>query len=369
MVNSMTGGNRSVVIATRGSALALAQAHQIKASCEAAFPGVVFELKVMKTTGDRLQTASLAQLTDSKGLFTKELEVALLEGQADLAVHSLKDLPTELPAGLQLLAVSARADVRDVLVYRGARRWSGELHEPVITPDTSRIPDSRELVPPVHEMAARPGERGMGPGRRFEASLRVEDLPASALVATSSTRRRSQLLAIRPDLKVVEIRGNVVTRLRKLMEQGELDATILAAAGLDRLRIRILPGGELVGEGVPDGFMASVLSVETMLPCVGQGALGIEARADDARALEICAKLDHGETHCCVLAERSFLRAMGGGCQSPVGALGRLEDGQLRLRAVSFQGGRMIAGELTGRSEAAEELGRELAARLAHDMA
>jgi hydroxymethylbilane synthase len=332
MVDQRGTGNRPVIIATRGSALAMAQARQIREACGGAFPGMAFELKVMKTTGDRLQAASLAQLKDSKGLFTKELEVALLEGQADLAVHSLKDLPTELPAGLCLGAVSARADVRDVLIYRGA---------------------------------GAPAPGGNGSGRRFPAGLGVEALPVGAVVATSSTRRRSQLLALRPDLKVVEIRGNVATRLRKLREQSNLDATILAAAGLDRLRIRIETDGRLVGDGVPDGFMATVQSAETMLPCVGQGALGIECRADDAKAMEICRKLDHAETHCCVVAERAFLRAMGGGCQSPVGALGTVEGGHLRLRAVTFQGGRKNADELTGLPEAAAELGLELAARLA----
>ncbi len=319
-----------MVIATRGSALALAQAHQIKEICEAAFPGVVFELKVMKTTGDRLQTASLARPADSlpKGLFTKELEVALLAGEADLAVHSLKDLPTELPNGLRLGAVGSRADVRDVLIYRGAK-----------VPAASR-------------------------GRRYGPGLSMGDLPSGATVATSSTRRKSQLLAARPDLRVIEIRGNVATRLRKLFEQEQIDATILAAAGLGRLRIEMQPDGELRGGGVPEGFLGSVLSVETMLPCVGQGALGIEVRAEDARALEVCARLDHEETHRCVLAERAFLRAMGGGCQSPVAALGRMKDSRLHLRAVSFQGGRMKAGEGVGLPASAEVLGQELAARL-----
>lgn len=324
---------RIMHIATRGSALALAQANTIRARCLELAPARAFELKVMKTTGDRLQTASLAHPADKlpKGLFTKELEVALLAGEADLAVHSLKDLPTELPAGLQLGAVSRRADVRDVLVFRGAG-----LDE----------------------------SKGEPSGRHYEPGLGIELLPEGATVATSSTRRRSQLLSIRPDLRVVEIRGNVATRLRKLAEQGELDATILAAAGLDRLRIEMGADGTLTGEGVPRGLLGSVLSVESMLPCVGQGALGIEVRTEDAGALEICRELDHWETHCCVLAERAFLRGMGGGCQSPVGALGVLEDGQLRLRAVSFHEGKRKAGELAGDPASAEALGRELAERV-----
>ena len=329
-----------MVIATRGSALALAQANHIKDKCQAAFPQVPFDLKVLKTTGDRLQTVSMSGGAGSlpKGLFTKELEVALLGHEADLAVHSLKDLPTELPVGLMLGAVSSRADVRDVLIYRGARAYSS-------TPERSRTLEGNE-------------------GRVFEPGMTLEGLPPGATVATSSTRRGSQLLAVRPDIRVVEIRGNVATRLGKLLEHGELDATVLAAAGLDRLRIEIGTGGELSGGGLPEGFIASILSVETMLPCVGQGALGIEIRADDTRVLEFCPRLDHPETHRCVLAERAFLRAMGGGCQSPVGALAEFKDGQLRLRAVSFQGGKVKGDEIMGPPAAAEALGQELAARL-----
>jgi hydroxymethylbilane synthase len=340
MVEDMAGLNRDIVIATRGSALAMAQANHIKEQCEAGFPGVSFKLKVMKTTGDRLQSVSMAGGTGAlpKGLFTKELEVALLGHEADLAVHSLKDLPTELPVGLMLGAVSLRADVRDVLIYRGASAYSS-------APEGSRTLARNE-------------------GRVFEPGLTLEGLPPGATVATSSTRRGSQLLAVRPDLKVVEIRGNVATRLRKLLEQRELDATILAAAGLERLRIEIGAGGELSGGGLPEGFLASILSVETMLPCVGQGALGIEVRADDARVLEFCARLNHFETHRCVLAERAFLRAMGGGCQSPVGALAELSNEQLRLRAVSFHGGKVKRDEIIGTPAVAEALGQELAERL-----
>jgi hydroxymethylbilane synthase len=336
----MPTSDRPIVIATRGSALALAQANHIREKCQALFPLIAFELKVMKTTGDRLQRASLARPAGSlpKGLFTKELEVALLAGEADLAVHSLKDLPTELPTGLRLGAVSRRADVRDVLIYRGAKADSSAR-------ESSAVPTTVQ-------------------GRVFEPGLTVEGLPPGATVATSSTRRGSQLLTVRPDLNVVEIRGNVVTRLRKLLGQAALDATILAAAGLERLRIELGPGGELVGGGLPEGCLGSVLSVETMLPCVGQGALGIEVRVDDERVAGLCARLDHDETHRCVLAERAFLQAMGGGCQSPVGALAELRNGQLRLRAVSFQGGRMTAGEVVGAPADAESLGRDLAARL-----
>src|SRR6267142_4837883 len=241
---------RVILIATRGSTLALAQANMVLIQCRSAFPNLQFELKIVKTTGDKLQTASLAQEGKSlpKGLFTKELESALLEHTADLAVHSLKDLPTELPAGLKLGAVGERADVRDVLIYRAS--------------NTS---------------PASTGKRSRG----FKAHLGLKDLPAGAAVATSSTRRKAQLLMHNPSLKVPEIRGNVITRLQKLADTPELDATVLALAGLSRLNFRITGEGRLQGDGSPEGLLATVLEPEVMLPCVGQGALGIEIRDSD----------------------------------------------------------------------------------------
>src|SRR5258708_38525343 len=184
-----------ILLATRGSALALAQANMILAQCRSAFPGLQFELKIIKTTGDKLQTASLAQegTTLPKGLFTKELEVALLKHQADLAVHSLKDLPTELPAGLKLGAVGKRADARDVLIYRDAEYLRAEEAKK----------DATEWSP------------GQSQRRGFRAKLSLKDLPPGATIATSSTRRKAQPLAHRPDLKVVQIRGNAVTHLEQ----------------------------------------------------------------------------------------------------------------------------------------------------------
>src|SRR6516164_6337835 len=189
--------SQTILIATRGSALALAQANMVLAQCKAAFPDHQFELKIIKTTGDKLQTASMAQEGKAlpKGLFTKELEVALLKDRADLAVHSLKDLPTELPAGLKLGAVGKRADVRDVLIYR-----DGEY---VRTSDTSAAG-----VP-----------AGQSERRGFKAPLNVKDFPDGAVVATSSTRRKAQLLLQHPGLKVPDIRGNVATRLQKVAER------------------------------------------------------------------------------------------------------------------------------------------------------
>jgi hydroxymethylbilane synthase len=302
----MSSSASSIYIATRGSALALAQAEMVRQRCQDLFPDIAFQLRIIKTTGDKIQTASLAQVQEDKklpkGLFTKELEVALLDCQADFAVHSLKDLPTELPSGLQLGAVPERADVRDVLIYRA----EGTL---------------------------------AGGARAFETGLRIDQLPEGAVVATSSTRRRAQLLAQNSKVTVPEIRGNVHTRLNKIHSDPALDATILALAGLTRLRIRISPTGLLVGENVPAGLNATVLEPDVMLPCVGQGAIGIEIRERDEKILNICGKLNDFKAFQSVSAERSFLASMGGGCQSPVAAFARIEHDQIEMTAVSFMNG------------------------------
>src|SRR6266850_2591133 len=264
-----------IVIATRGSALALAQANAVLAQCRAAFPKLNFELKIVKTTGDKLQTASLAKEGTElpKGLFTKELEVALLKHKADLAVHSLKD-------------------------------W---------TPGQSKR-------------------------RGFTGKVAVKDLPAGTVVATSSTRRKAQLLALNPNLKVPEIRGNVVTRLQKLADRAEIDATVLALAGISRLNFTVCADGRLQGDAVPDGLLATIVDTELMLPCVGQGAVAIEVREQDERIATICERLNHFNTLQCVTAERAFLAAMGGGCQSPVAAYAEVSGEKLRMRAISFIG-------------------------------
>ena len=242
---------RPIIICTRGSALALAQSNMIAAECRKIFPRLRFELKIIKTTGDKLQKASMAKGDPAlpKGLFTKELEVALVKGQADIAVHSLKDLPTELPEGLFLAATPKRADVRDVLIYRDARHFA----------------ESQSAL------------GGLAPNST------LKDFPRGATIATSSTRRKALLLAARPDLKIVEIRGNVPTRLQKVAARGELDGTVLALAGISRLNYTINAEGKLHGNAVPAGVLASVLELDVMLPAVGQGAIGIEIRADDER--------------------------------------------------------------------------------------
>jgi hydroxymethylbilane synthase len=316
-----------IYIATRGSALALAQANMIMAQCRSAAPDLNFELKIIKTTGDKLQTASMAQEGHAlpKGLFTKELEVALLNREASLAVHSLKDLPTELPDGLILGAVTRRADVRDVLIYR----------------DRSA-----------------PSARGFGPG------MKIRDFPAATSIATSSTRRKAQLKTQNPGLLTPDIRGNVATRMRKLLGKDAPDATVLALAGMNRLNYRISAEGKIEGTDVPDGLLASVLDIEDMLPCVGQAAIGIEIRKDDEQIRDLCAKLTDYHTAQCVTAERAFLAEMGGGCQSPVAALAQVDGEDLVIRALSFAAGPVRSTVQRGKLTAPEELGRKTASEL-----
>jgi hydroxymethylbilane synthase len=327
----MTAANPPIRIATRGSALALAQAHMVMARCQAAFPALEFQLKVIKTTGDKLQTAALAHEGRNlpKGLFTKELEVALLNHEADLAVHSLKDLPTELPTGLRLGAVTERADVRDVLLYRDAQAAGAE-----------------------------------GRGGGFRAPVRIKDLPAGTVVATSSTRRKAQLLAINPGLKTPDIRGNVLTRMQKLASQRSLDATILAFAGMSRLRYAVSPAGAIEGQDVPAGLRATILELDEMLPCVGQGAIGLEIRDNDEPLAAICQQLNHEPTAQCVTAERAFLAAMGGGCQSPVAAYAWVAGETLEISAVSFAAQPVRRARASRPRNQAVELGQWVAAQL-----
>jgi hydroxymethylbilane synthase len=238
-------------IGSRGSQLALWQANHIAALLRGA--GHMVEIEIIKTTGDRLQEVTFAQV-GSKGMFTKEIEEALAEGRVDLAVHSLKDLPTELPEPFALAATPPRVDPRDVLVS--------------------------------------------------EKHLRLADLPQGARVGTSSQRRRAQLKALRPDIDAVEFRGNVDTRLRKLAE-GQVEAILLAAAGLDRL-------------GKTD-WVRERLDPKNFCPAAGQGSLGIETRKDDAATIEAVSFLDHADTRFAVTAERAALASLGGGCQVPIG--------------------------------------------------
>jgi hydroxymethylbilane synthase len=318
---------RPIRIATRGSALALAQARLVLARCRAAFPRLRFELRILKTTGDKLQTASMANPAPGlpKGLFTKELEAALLRGEADLAVHSLKDLPTAMPAGLRLAGVLEREDPRDVLVLRTRGR-------------------------------RRPGSSGAA----------LPELPRGGVVATSSTRRAAQLRALRPDLRLVEIRGNVPTRLQKLAADSGLHGTILAAAGLARLGIGrdarecLVCPPDLAASRWERDLPARLLTLGEMLPAVGQAAIGLQARSGDRRTGAVCRRLDHRATRLAVEAERAFLEGFGGGCHSPVAALATVRGDRLTLAVRAFEGDREWHDRKTVPVREGQELGRRL---------
>jgi hydroxymethylbilane synthase len=284
-----------LVIGSRGSQLALWQANHIQQRL--AEHGIQSRIEIIQTTGDRITTVSLSELgpmTSTKGLFTKELEEALLDGRIDLAVHSLKDMPTELPNGLRLAAIPARADVRDALVGKS-----------------------------------------------------LEELPRGARVGTSALRRQAQLKALRPDLVVESIRGNVDTRLRKL-DEGQFDAIMLAAAGLRRL-----------GWG---DRITQYLSLDEMCPAAGQGALAIET-TNEFREVDL---LDDAESRAAITAERALLRGLGGGCQVPIGAHATVMGTSLHLRAVvaSPDGAVLIRQESDGLTAEAAEVGTRLAESL-----
>lgn len=295
-------------IGTRGSALALWQARWVEERLRSMHPALAVTVRVIRTKGDAVLDAPLSMIGD-KGLFTREIEHALLRGEVDLAVHSLKDLPTELPEGLILGAVCEREDVRDVF-----------------------IPHPRNPV------------------------TRLMDQPRGVTIATGSLRRRSQLLHARPDFRIGEIRGNLQTRLQKL-EDSDWAGMMLARAGVVRLGL-----DERIGE---------TLDPLAILPAVGQGALGIETRAGDAATAALLALLHHRETAAATAAERSLLRRLEGGCQIPIGAYGRMAaDGEtLVLDAVvgSPDGARIVRGGLTGPAREGERLGIELAERLIAD--
>ena len=255
----------TLTLGTRGSPLALAQANQVMSSLEVAhhWPVGRVAIHIVSTSGDRIQDRPLAEI-GGKALWTKELDVALLAGETDLSVHSMKDVESERPDGLVIAAMLERADVRDCLIGAGS----------------------------------------------------IEALPKGARVGTSSPRRAAQLRRLRPDIAIVPIRGNIDTRLAKV-ERGEVDATLLAAAGLDRL------GRHDVGAPVP---------TDLLLPAPGQAAIGIECRAGDAHVLAKLLPIDHDVTSAAVRAERAFALALGGTCHSPVGALAQVRGGRLHLR-------------------------------------
>ncbi len=347
----MAASKRIIKLGTRGSPLALAQANLVCELCAHAFKNFKFEIRVIKTTGDKLQRAAMAQkpvgagdnlpLPTEKGLFTKELEEELLSGNIDMAVHSLKDLPTDLPEKLVLGAVLRRAPVQDVLIYR-SQRLADTLQKQTLdwTPGTKSY-------------------------RGFKKGLTISKLPQGAIIATSSTRRMKQIQHLRPDIQVVPIRGNVLTRMRKLREHSNIDATILAAAGLGRLGFHLFSDGHFTAPDAatrPElhGIMGAAISLDEMLPCVGQGAIGVETRKDDPEIEEICRAISNPNTTICVTAERAFLKAQGGGCQSPVAAYAKIIGHTLNLEAVSFRISPSKRVCLTSTLQEAEALGQRV---------
>jgi hydroxymethylbilane synthase len=291
--------NAPLKIGTRGSPLALAQAHETRSRLMAAFdlPETAFEIVVIKTTGDAILDRPLKEI-GGKGLFTREIEDDMLAGRIDIAVHSMKDMPVDQPGGLLLDTYLPREDVRDAFVSPG-----------------------------VESLMA---------------------LPEGATVGSSSLRRRAQLAHRRPDLHLVEFRGNVQTRMRKL-EDGVAVATFLAMAGLRRL-------------GMTE-VARSAIEPEEMLPAVAQGAIGIERRADDSRAAALLEAIHDGPTGVRLAAERAYLAALDGSCETPIAGLAELQGGTLRLRGeiLRTDGSEAIAGELTGPAEDGPALGRALA--------
>jgi hydroxymethylbilane synthase len=300
---------RTLIVGTRGSSLALTQTGIIVEALRAANPGARFETRTIQTEGDR-STASLSEL-GGRGVFVIEIERALLASEIDIAVHSLKDLPADETAGLVIAAVHKREDPRDVLVSR--------------------------------------------------AGVTLDRLPAGATIGTGSPRRAAQIVAARPDLRIADIRGNVDTRLRKV-EEGEYDATVLAAAGLSRL-----------------GWLdraTQIFETEQMLPAVGQGALAVQTRADDPKAVAAVSTLDHAATRAAVTAERAFERRLGGGCHAAIAAYAVIskpsvaqgpspERARIHIRGlVGDASGTLLRAELEGDAADADALGIALAERL-----
>ena len=291
---------KNIVIGTRGSKLALWQAEHIAGRIRERFPAIEVTLKRIVTTGDKILDVPLAKI-GGKGLFTKELENAMLSGEIDLAVHSLKDMPTELPEGLMLAAITTRADASDAFV-----------------------------------------------SLRYKS---LDELPQGAKVGTSSLRRRAQILKYKPDVLTIDLRGNLDTRIKKLENQ-EMDAIILAAAGLKRLGL--------------EQYITQILPIEICLPAVGQGALAIETRQDDPEVLSVLEFLNDNETIAAVTAERAYLREVQGGCQVPVGVHGEVNGDQLLLEAtiLKIDGTREVREQICGCCSEAEELGIKLAKKM-----
>ncbi|CAN2042338.1 hydroxymethylbilane synthase [Candidatus Magnetomoraceae bacterium gMMP-15] len=289
-----------VKIGTRGSALALWQAKWVKSAILKRNSDIKVELVVIKTKGDKILDVPLAKV-GGKGLFVKEIEEALLDGRIDLAVHSMKDMPAEIPNGLCIGSIPERENPQDVMLSKNGLNFS--------------------------------------------------QLPKGAAIGTSSLRRASQLLHIKPDINIVSLRGNLNTRIRKL-EEGQMDAIILAAAGVHRMGMK-----EKITE---------YLSALTMLPAVGQGALSIEIRQNDSKISSIVKAFDHYKTRCTVLSERAFLHRLEGGCQVPIAGHGEIKDNTLTLKGLvaEIDGKKIIKDSISGPVNDYETMGNELAERI-----
>lgn len=289
--------HHTITIGTRGSKLALYQANEVKTAIDRLFPEIRTRLVIIKTTGDRNQETALSKIGD-KGLFTKELELALLNKEIDLAVHSLKDMPTELPEGLEIGAVLERGDQQDALISMH--------HKPL-----------KELGP--------------------------EDS-----IATSSLRRKAGLLHVNPDFKIVDIRGNVNTRIKK-MQEGHCQAIVMAAAGLKRIGL--------------EQHITEILSSEIMIPAVSQGAIAIESVRHDDKLKQVLDKVNHEPTFHAITGERSFLQAIEGGCQVPAGCHSTLDEPMLRMTGfiASLDGQQYVKDTISGTIREADRLGKDLA--------
>ena len=287
-------------IGTRASLLALWQANWIKDTLEEQNTGIKVELIKIKTTGDKILDVPLAKV-GGKGLFVKEIEDALLSNKIDLAVHSMKDVPTDLPEGLHIASVTEREDPRDALLSRGG--------------------------------------------------CKMMELPHNAKIGTSSLRRQAQILNVRPDFEINQLRGNLDTRIKKLTTK-ELDAVILAAAGIRRM-------------GWTDKI-TEYISTEVCLPAIGQGAVGVETRVDDETINGLVSRLNHEPTSIAVRAERAFLKRLEGGCQVPIAAFGEINGKKIKLRGLvgRIDGSEIIKDSLEGSVERVEEIGEELAKKL-----
>ncbi|MBD2456288.1 hydroxymethylbilane synthase [Nostoc sp. FACHB-87] len=300
MTSVVSSATRTIRIGSRKSQLALVQTYWVREQLQKSFPDINFEVHTMSTQGDKILDVALAKIGD-KGLFTKELELGMINQEIDFAVHSLKDLPTNLPEGLTLAAITERENPADALV--------------------------------VHE--------------KYK-DKQIDTLPEGAVIGTSSLRRLAQLRNQFPHFTFKDVRGNLNTRLAKL-DAGEYDALILAAAGLQRLGM-----GDRVHQVIPK---------EISLHAVGQGALGIECRADDQDLISLLKAIEHPQTRDRCLAERAFLRDLEGGCQVPIGVNTEIVDGNLTLTGVvaSVDGQKLVKDTVTGAASNAEALGTELA--------